>query len=179
MKRTWAFVISLLVSVALVGPASPAAAAPYCGIYWGSLAKTVETYSSAPMVDVRTGRHACYDRLVIDVAGAVKGYRVEYVPNVYQEGSGALVPLRGGAKLRVTALVPAYENGHATYAPANPNELTNVTGYQTFRQLAWAGTFEGQSTIGLGVRARLPFRVFILAGPGTMSRLVIDVAHYW
>jgi hypothetical protein len=33
--------------------------------------------------------------------------------------------------------------------------------------------------IGLGVRARLPFRVFALAGPGGGSRLVIDVAHRW
>jgi hypothetical protein len=29
------------------------------------------------------------------------------------------------------------------------------------------------------VRARLPFRVFSLAGPGAGSRLVIDVAHRW
>jgi len=29
------------------------------------------------------------------------------------------------------------------------------------------------------VRARLPFRVFVLAGPGNGSRLVIDVAHRW
>jgi hypothetical protein len=55
----------------------------------------------------------------------------------------------------------------------------NVTGYSTFRQVAWAGTFEGQTTVGLGVRARLPFRVFTLAGPGSGSRLVIDVAHRW
>jgi hypothetical protein len=33
--------------------------------------------------------------------------------------------------------------------------------------------------LGLGVRARLPFRVFTLDGPGSMSRLVIDVAHHW
>jgi hypothetical protein len=29
------------------------------------------------------------------------------------------------------------------------------------------------------VRARLPFRVFTLAGQGEGSRLVIDVAHQW
>jgi hypothetical protein len=33
--------------------------------------------------------------------------------------------------------------------------------------------------VGLGVRARLPFRVFKLDGPGEGSRLVIDVAHQW
>ena len=57
--------------------------------------------------------------------------------------------------------------------------LTNVAGYSTFRQVAYAGSFEGQTTIGLGVRARLPFRVFTLAGPGSDTRLVIDVAHHW
>jgi hypothetical protein len=49
----------------------------------------------------------------------------------------------------------------------------------TFRQVVFDGTFEGQTQIGLGVRARLPFRVFTLAGPGGGSRLVIDVAHRW
>ena len=33
--------------------------------------------------------------------------------------------------------------------------------------------------IGLGVRARLPYRVFVLDGSGGGSRLVIDVAHRW
>jgi hypothetical protein len=41
------------------------------------------------------------------------------------------------------------------------------------------GSFEGQTQLGIGVRARLPFRVFSLDGPGTGSRLVIDVAHQW
>ena len=54
-----------------------------------------------------------------------------------------------------------------------------MSGYRTFRQVAYAGSFEGQTTIGLGVRARLPFRVFTLAGPGSNTRLVIDVAHTW
>ena len=55
--------------------------------------------------------------------------------------------------------------------------MTNVSGYQTFRQVAWAGSFEGYTTLGLGVRARLPFKVFTLDGPGSGSRLVVDVAH--
>ena len=45
--------------------------------------------------------------------------------------------------------------------------------------MAFAGTFEAVTQIGLGVRARLPFRVFTLDGPGNGSRLVIDVAHRW
>jgi hypothetical protein len=57
--------------------------------------------------------------------------------------------------------------------------VTKVSGYHTFRQVAWAGSFEGYTTLGLGVRARLPFKVHTLDGPGSGSRLVVDVAHYW
>ena len=182
MKRLLRLVLVLVFGLVLVGPVSSAqAAGPYCGIRWGSLAKSVPTMSmDASLTNVRTGRHACFDRMVLDVRGDVRGYDVRYVSQVYQEGSGFVVPLRGGAKLNVVARVPAYDDaGRATYRPANLRELRNVTGYRTFRQLAWAGTFEGQTTIGLGVRARLPFRVFLLDGPGHGSRMVIDVAHRW
>ena len=35
------------------------------------------------------------------------------------------------------------------------------------------------TTLGVGVRARLPFRVTMLPGPGGHTRLVLDVAHRW
>ncbi|MEJ7773016.1 MAG: hypothetical protein WKF51_14025 [Geodermatophilaceae bacterium] len=171
----WIAVTATIASIALLAP-SAAQAAPYCGISWGSLPKEASPGSNALLTDVRVGRHACYDRLVLDMAGDVRGYSVRYVDQVVRDGSGELVPLRGGAKLEVTARSGA--------APIDsiflPNgELADVSGYQTLRHVAWAGSFEGQTTVGLGVRARLPFRVFILDGPGSGSRLVIDVAHRW
>jgi hypothetical protein len=173
-----AFVV-LLPAVAVVIPAA-AQAGTTCGIRWGSLAKTADMTETAPMVNVRAGRHACFDRLVIDVrAAGANGYVVKYVSTVTQDASGIAVPLRGGARLQITVGAPAYDAYRQTYRPANPHELINVTGWQTFRQIAWAGSFEGQSTIGLGVRARLPFRVFVLQGPSAGSRFVIDVAHHW
>ena len=177
--RVWLIAILMAVGSGLVAP-GPASAEPYCGLVWGSLMKADPAMSQAKVTNVRTGQHYCFDRLVVDLNGPVGGYTVQYLPQVTQDGSGALVPLRGQAFLQVTVNDPAYdENGNATYNPANPNELSNVDGYQTFRQVAWAGSFEGYSSLGLGVRARLPFRVFALAGPDTGSRLVIDVAHFW
>lgn len=176
---------SMLLAIGLVaGPgvlgSAVAGASPYCGITWGSLDKSWQHYSSGTVTNVRSGRHACYDRLVVDVAGPVAGYNVRYVDVVRAQGSGIEVPLRGGARLQVIVHAPAYnEHGNPTYSPANRSELVNVRGYDTFRQVAFAGTFEGQTSLGLGVRARLPFRVFTLEGPGTSSRVVIDVAHYW
>ena len=99
---------------------------------------------------------------------------------VTQDGSGATVPLRGDARLRLIVRAPAYDANGATYEPANSRELVDVTGYRTFRQVAWAGSFEGQTTIGIGVRARLPMRAFVVRGAdGTGHRLIVDVAHRW
>lgn len=174
MKRTR--ILASLAAAAALGfapgaaVAAPTAAAPYCGITWGSLTKTSGDLQQGDVTGVRSGRHACFDRLVIDVGGPRPGYRVDYVTQVHQEGSGQVVPLNGGAKLRIVVLEGA------TTVPSMPS----VAGFTTFRDVAWAGSFEGQSTVGLGVRARLPFRVFTLSGPTTgTSRLVIDVAHRW
>jgi hypothetical protein len=77
------------------------------------------------MVNVRVGRHACFDRMVVDVrSGGANGYFVRYVNTVYQDGSGAVVPLRGGARLQVTVVAPAYDDQNGqTYRPANKREL--------------------------------------------------------
>lgn len=152
-----------------------------CPRGWGSLPEVNRQRAQGTLVGVRSGRHSCYDRLVLDVAGRQTGYWAQYVRQVRMDGSGHLVPLRGGARLEIIASVPAYDlaTSRPTYLPANPRELTDTRGYRTFRQVAWAGSFEGQTTIGLGVRARLPFRTFTLPGPGNRSRIVIDVAHTW
>lgn len=165
---------------ALMPATAPTADAASCNITWGSLTKASRTDTEQTVRNVRAGRHTCFDRVVIDLKGRTPtGYRVRYVDQVYQDGSGARVPLRGGAKLQVIVNAPAYdEDGRATYRPASRRNLVNVEGFKTLRQVAWAGSFEGQTTIGVGVRARLPFRVFKI-DDGRTSRLVIDVAHRW
>jgi hypothetical protein len=168
---------------ALAGPSKAvvtAAATSKCPTGWGSLPEASKFRGAGQLTNVRTGRHACFDRIVFDVKGKPSWFRVHYVNNVSTVGQGELVPLRGGAKLEIVLAVPSYdEEFRSTYKPANHNELTNVRGYRTFRQVADAGSFEGETTIGLGVRARLPFRVFTLTGQGSTSRIVVDVAHRW
>ncbi|MHA7239290.1 AMIN-like domain-containing (lipo)protein [Arthrobacter sp. TMS1-12-1] len=170
--------LALTAGLGLAG--GPPASAAYCGITWGSLAKTAPTLSTAPLTNVRAGRHDCFDRMVIDVRGRAPGYSVRYVPQYTGIASGLPIPLRGGARLSVTVKAPAYTSaGQPTYRPANRMELVDVAGYSTFRQVAFGGSYEGYSSVGLGVRARLPMRVFALPGPGTGSRVVVDVAHRW
>jgi hypothetical protein len=178
----------MAVGMASAGVAVEAAsaAAPYCGQVWGSLPEAAGDFTSAEITNLRTGRHACFDRLVIDLGPPVAGlpsgpvgYDVHY-GQVVEDGTGDVVPVAGAADLVIVVRANAYDlNGNPTYAPADRLHARDVTGYRTFRQVAFLGTFEGYTTIGLGVRARLPFRVQVLAGPGAGSRLVIDVGHRW
>jgi hypothetical protein len=146
-----------------------AAGASSCGVRWGSLPKSAPEMTGTELTGLRPGRHDCFDRLVFDVAGRrAAGYDVRYVDVLRADGSGDVVPVAGGAVLAVTVRAPAYR-------AIRPS----VAGYRTFRDVAWGGSFEGQTSFGLGVRARLPFRVFTLDGPGNGTRFVVDVAHKW
>jgi len=189
MRRLWrtamvGVVAGGLAVVGLLGAPAEATSHPYCGQAWGSLPKQLGNNDPGVpgnyLTDVRGGRHECFDRLVFDLTGPASGYRVEYVAQVVSDGSGEPIPLRGGAFLSIVLAAAAHDlNGQPTYNPPNRSEAVNVTGFTTFRQVAFGGTFEGVTTFGLGVRARLPFRVFVLAGPGSGSRMIVDVSHRW
>ncbi len=176
--RLWLVAAAMASVVAFVSP--PAAAShTSCSVRWGSLAKSSSATGAGQPVAVRTGRHTCFDRFVIDLNGPASAYNVEYVSKLVQDGSGKPVAVTGGAIIRVIVHANAFDDaGQPTINPAAV-DAHNVAGYRTFRDVAWAGSFEGQTTFGIGVRARLPFRVFTLGGPGNGSRLVIDVAHRW
>ena len=180
MRRLVVLVMAVGMLFAAV-PAVAAADSPYCGIYWGSRAKSSTAHPDSPIATARAGQHTCFDRFVVEVDGEAPGYRVEYVTDFAPDASGRTVDLRGGATLAVTLLgARAHDaQGRTVFQPARRSEMVTVDGFRTFRQVYWGGTFEATSTVGVGVRARLPFRVFTLAGPGDHTRLVIDVAHRW
>jgi|SRR5699024_8806094 len=171
---------SLASAVTPVSLDRSATVTPYCGIVWGSLPESATSATArGTLYDIRAGRHACFDRLVFDVRGPIAGHHVQYVDAVRAPGSGAVVRVGGGARLEIRIDVPAHDRaGRATYRPDSLGRLVDVRGWDTFRQVAWAGSFEGSTTVALGVRARLPMRVFVLPG-ADRSRLVVDVAHYW
>ena len=157
---------------------STARSSSSCGASFTLAAKRHAATKSHQLIGVRAGRHTCYDRLVLDFRGPVNGYYIRYVKQVHEDASGKVVPLAGRSKLQITVVAPAYDvNGKPTYRPADPWHLVKVRGFQSFRQVAWAGTYEGYTTLGVGVRRALPFRVLVLAGPGRHGRIVLDVAH--
>lgn len=147
---------------------------------WGSGPRNLDQLGISSMTNVRAGSQTCFDRMVVDIRGTDSGYSVQYVSQVRNQGEGAVIPLRGGARLEIiTARADDVDTGLPAFQPGNRREVVDVSGFPTFRQVAWGGSFEGYTTIGLGVRGRLPMRAFILDGPGPGSRLVVDVAHTW
>ena len=193
-KRGAAAVLAaLVVSAVSVASPSSAQAGSFCGIRWGSLAKQQARQVPGPITNIRAGRHACFDRMVIDIRGRAAGYRIAYVSNYVMGDS-----LRGAAQLDVHVRASRYAPGDcwtcepAKFEPANGNDVVPVAGFRTIRQVALiseTGFFSptpdggeiftgGETEFGVGVRARLPFRVFWLQS-STASRLVIDVAHRW
>jgi hypothetical protein len=157
------------------------AAAPYCGITWGSLEKSGGALLSVALREVRTGKHECYDRVVFEFDGPANGFNVSY-RDVFTEGVGDLMNpyVAGGAVLGVQLMSPAYNDDYSWVFPARSGaHVAAVVSYQTLRDVMFGGSFEGYSTFAIGVRAKLPFRVFVLAGPGSHGRIVIDIAHHW
>lgn len=173
MRPTRLPLILLLALTGVVVAAVPADAAA-CATGWGSTPEVVASMGTGEVDAVRVGRDVCWDRLVIDVDGPVGGYRAEYVEQVTADGSGAVVPTPGGSRLQLVVHHPAQSLGVDVGQP-----VVAVAGFSTLRSVVYAGSFEGMTTFGVGTRARLPFRVFTLAGPGGHARMVLDVAHRW
>jgi hypothetical protein len=153
---------------------------------WGTGAKDGSSVlSPAPLYLVRVGQHPCYDRVVFDVNGpAPVGYTARYVPVVRADPSDKPVPVAGGAALEVVVRAPILgtdSQGHqpGSRVPAVGEDLvaaSRMAGWTSLRQVSNAGSFEGQTTTAIGVRARLPFRVFV-TGDNGYRHIVVDIAH--
>jgi hypothetical protein len=164
---------------ATTGQVDQAVSATACSASWTSTTKSAEDTTTKPLRNIKTGRHACYDRMVFDVKGTTDevGYHVGYVTKFRQAGTGDQISVKGGAILEIVVNSPSYNPSNPaqkTYAgkPGKSLPGVNVTGYKTFRDTAFGTSIEGQTQVGLGVRAKLPFRV-----QQSGDKLIVDVAH--
>jgi len=172
----------LVLLTTVVVTQAPASAATSCATAWGSLPKQGGNVGGANLTATRTGRHQCWDRVVFDVFGLNDEFRVEYANEVYTEGEGRpLSPVTaGGALLKVVIGATVVDgDGNVTYPHRPGDHVANVAGYKTLRDVVYGGSFEGQTTFAVGVRARLPFRVFVLGSDSGGVRIVLDIAHRW
>lgn len=156
--RTFAVLLCTLLTVAAAIPAASAA----------------QPAPSIPeLTGIRVGRHADFDRVVLDLRGGRPEFFVHQVPQLIADPSGMPVSVPGNYFLEVR-LSPAAAhdlNGNSTYTGSRnfpTPSLTNVRG------VAITGDFEAQLTVGLGSTNDRWHRVSLLDAP---TRVVIDIGH--
>jgi len=137
-----------------------------------------ERMTSMVGVDIRTGAHSCYERIVIELAdstiptpGGMPGWWVRYAdgPITLGQTDDQFVEVLGEATLLISmnAWMPSMDGeGWVGSTDIFP---TNVTHVLELRQI---DNWEGQNTWAVGIDTERPFRVFTLASP---TRLVVDV----
>jgi len=163
------------VGVAGAGPASPALAQTCTPP--GSTATVNDGFpgrmSSLVGVDIRTGRHECFERVVLEFGGTgeLPGYQVGYQADpILDSPRGEPVDVAGAATLVVSAgaWMPTMEG----VGYAGPTEIT-PTNVSHIAELVQLENFEGQTAWAIGVDAQRPFAVTTLTDP---TRIVIDIA---
>ncbi|MCW2607598.1 MAG: hypothetical protein JWO60_2291 [Frankiales bacterium] len=124
------------------------------------------------VVSARASRQEGFDRVVLQLAGkqaGAPGWRVEYVDEPTQDGSGDKVDVEGDAVLQVVVTGVGYP--FDTGQEEASNDLA-PKGTRTVREVDLQATFEGQFTAFVGLSRKVPFRVTRLSDP---ARVVIDV----
>ncbi len=127
------------------------------------------------VTDIRTGVHEGFDRVVYELDGeGTPGWRVGYVAEAVQDGSGNEVTVAGDAVLQVLIDGSAYPFDSGVEPYAGPDPVLAAPGGSVV-EVSGSGVFEGvtQSFIGVS-ETGTPFVVYSLADP---ARVVIDVAR--
>lgn len=157
------------------GDTTPPAAAPAPTPEWtaGTVAVNRSVRGVTVLRDVRVGRNAGFDRVVLEFAGGeIPGYHVEYVDRPIRKcGSGDTTPVAGDAWLRIR-LEPA--QAHTDAGAPTVRERERALTLPVLREMEMICDFEGQVEVVLGVARPNRFRVTEVRSPGP-PRLAIDV----
>jgi len=125
------------------------------------------------LTGVRVGKHADFDRVVLDFTGPAPQVSAQVVDQLYYDGSGKPVEIDGTYFLEVRSTPAAAhdDNGQSTYPGPRKFTTPQLGNVQAF---ALTGDFEGYLTVGLGYRRIASHQVFTLTDP---TRVVIDIKH--
>jgi hypothetical protein len=121
-------------------------------------------------VDIRVGRHLCFERLVIEADnGDFPGWSAEYVDDPVRLGeSDNFVSIEGSATLsvRISMWMPTMEgDGYSGAIQLFPTNVNHIL------ELRETENFEAVSIWSIGLDAKYPFTATVLHNP---ERLVID-----
>ena len=127
----------------------------------------------ANIVDVRTGTHAGYDRVVFEFDQGTPEVTLDRaVPPFSEDASGLPLSVDGDSVLRLTMRGGTKQTDAGASSYDGPTD--RALAHPALVHLVEGGDFERQSTWYLGLTAESCARLLILDGP---PRLVIDVEH--
>jgi hypothetical protein len=157
--------LAVLAGTLLLGTPAPASAAT-----------TSPVCATACFLDVRTGAHADFDRLVIDLGGPTPPTWTATTNDTglwYEtgdEGHPIALTAKHYLALRFTGVTPTATDGTWTFGGPSPQtvNLPSLKGY------ALTGGYEGEYGFGLALDDYSSYRVFTLTSP---NRVVVDVYH--
>jgi hypothetical protein len=155
--------------------ATPATTAPACGTFSTDSVSVnfPMTLSSLVGADIRTGRHDCFDRVVVELGGTgeLPGYRVAYADDPIRLSPSDLeVEIAGDATLVLSAgswMTTMEGDGYD-----GPHQIV-PDGPSAILELRLVENFEGMFAWAIGVDHSRPFRVSTLPDP---PRIVVDIA---
>ncbi|MFF1508572.1 hypothetical protein [Streptomyces sp. NPDC058326] len=164
-RHTLAAVAAGILLTAGIGATIPAGAAK-------APSPNASTQATALVVNARWGGHANFDRLVIDVRGAMPPVTVRQVAALHHDGSGQRVPLAGKHFLEIR-LSPAAAHDDAGRSVYQGPRLLKIH-LPALKGVALTGDFEGVVTIGAAFDTKPAYKTFRLHSP---ERFVVDIAH--
>ncbi|HEY1573126.1 MAG TPA: hypothetical protein VGG05_17420 [Pseudonocardiaceae bacterium] len=132
------------------------------------------TGSGQGLTGIRVGRHATYDRIVLDFRGPTpSSWHTAWVRTLIADPSGKRVTLPGNAFLSVVARPASATDVNGRRTHTGPTRILTPQ-LATVRAVAITGDFERVLSLGVGVRHRTWVHVFTLTAP---NRLVVDVGR--
>lgn len=137
----------------------------------GVTERRVQVPGTVTVRDVRVGRNAGFDRLVIGMGSdPLPPYRIEYaVKPVRACGSGEVVPLEGDAALLVRLHQTQAHDEQGRVTVARPEIRADMP---VIRQVKIICDFEAEVVVAIGTTAARPYRVLTEQDP---TRLIVDL----
>lgn len=124
------------------------------------------------LIDVRSGIHDGYDRVVFEFSGVGEpGWRVEYVDSAAEIGRGNPIEIAGESILEVNINGPSWLPEEDVSDQVETNEYYERGTGAVFEEVHIQGPFEAHSQYHIGLQEEVPFSVELLSDP---ARLVVD-----
>lgn len=124
---------------------------------------TDEITLAGAITTISAGSTDCYDSInvIMEPSDVELSYIVRYVDEVPAQGTGDPVEVRGGAAMEVLIGSPLGDPDDGSFDALTQaiDQLVDISSFFAIEDVAFGGSFEGMTTLAIGVSSQLPFIV--------------------